>query len=434
MCAATQRAIGFRPREISTRINETVIAVHAEDAAFLWLLRDQAVDAPHYSLQDLADLDERVEAHLDGLRVAGEYGWELAQQELTSNEPGECFVAGVLAFGSADPERIEVVIAAVAEDPALQRGVISSLGWLPFEVVQQSLEDLLGGASAVHRRIGIAGHLAHRRDPGVALLSALEDRDVALRVRALEAVGELGRVDLMPRLRAALGDVEEACVEAAAWSAVRLQSRDPETLRTVRRLADAGGPHAERLLLLAVRCLDLESAEAWLRELFDSGRLRLAARAAAAIGRVRAIPDLLSLMGLPEQARVAGEAFSMITGIDLAYEDLDGEESEAFHAGPTESPEDDDVAMDPDEDLPWPAVAVVEDTWEARKHTFDPDLRYLCGRPINVPSLHEVLWVGRQRERAAAALELALLEPSRPLFETRAPGRRQKEILRTWRS
>jgi hypothetical protein len=53
----------------------TIIEQHAEEAAFLWLLRDAAVRAPHYSLKNLADLDNRVEAHLDGLRIAGLEGW-----------------------------------------------------------------------------------------------------------------------------------------------------------------------------------------------------------------------------------------------------------------------------------------------------------------------------------------------------------------------
>jgi hypothetical protein len=46
---------------------ESIVEQHAEEAAFLWLLRDAAVRAPHYSLKDLADIDERVEAHIDGL-------------------------------------------------------------------------------------------------------------------------------------------------------------------------------------------------------------------------------------------------------------------------------------------------------------------------------------------------------------------------------
>ena len=55
-------------------IIESIVTQHAEEAAFLWLLREGAVDAPHYSLKDLVEHDSRVEAHLDGLRVAGEAG------------------------------------------------------------------------------------------------------------------------------------------------------------------------------------------------------------------------------------------------------------------------------------------------------------------------------------------------------------------------
>jgi uncharacterized protein (TIGR02270 family) len=77
-----------------------IVSHHAEEAAFLWLLRSNATRAPHYGLKDLAKLDERVEAHLDGLRVAGEPGWELCKAALGNEEAGEVFAASVMAFES----------------------------------------------------------------------------------------------------------------------------------------------------------------------------------------------------------------------------------------------------------------------------------------------------------------------------------------------
>ena len=68
-------------------IIEDIIIQHAEDAAFLWLLRDAAVTQPHYDLDDLAELDNRVEAHLDGLRIAGDAGWEICWDALIYQEP-----------------------------------------------------------------------------------------------------------------------------------------------------------------------------------------------------------------------------------------------------------------------------------------------------------------------------------------------------------
>ncbi|GMV49639.1 MAG: hypothetical protein DYH04_11550 [Nitrospira sp. NTP2] len=59
-----------------------IIHQHAEEVAVLWLLRSNAIHAPHYALKDLAKVDERIEAHLNGLRIAGDAGWEICKVEL----------------------------------------------------------------------------------------------------------------------------------------------------------------------------------------------------------------------------------------------------------------------------------------------------------------------------------------------------------------
>ena len=78
----------FSASETSSVINE-IIEQHAEEAAFLWTMRDRAVHSPSYSLKDLSGLDERVEAHLDGLRVAGQFGWQACEQALDKEESGK---------------------------------------------------------------------------------------------------------------------------------------------------------------------------------------------------------------------------------------------------------------------------------------------------------------------------------------------------------
>ncbi|WP_339137049.1 MAG: hypothetical protein WGN25_03685 [Candidatus Electrothrix sp. GW3-4] len=183
---------------------EDIITQHAEDAAFLWLLRDSAVYEPHYDLKDLAELDNRVEAHLDGLRIAGDVGWEICKDALSYQEPGE--------------------------------------------------------------------------------------------------------------------------------------------------------------------------------------------------------------------------AFSIITGLDLAYEDLEGEWPEGFVAGPSEDPKDEDVDLDPDEDLPWPAPTLITQWWGANQGRFSIGTRYLAGQPIAADHLRQVLVTGFQRQRVAAAMELALLRPEQPLFAVQGTG------------
>ena len=51
------------------------------------------------------------------------------------------------------------------------------------------------------------------------------------------------------------------------------------------------------------------------------------------------------------------------------------------------------------------------------------------GKPITAEHCQHVLRSGFQRQRNAAALELALMRPDAPLFETRAPGFRQHHGL-----
>jgi len=63
-----------------------------------------------------------------------------------------------------------------------------------------------------------------------------------------------------------------------------------------------------------------------------------------AIGDPSVIPELIGQMENPELARAAGSAFSLITGADLSYEDLDGDAPESIRQYSSEVPEDDDLS------------------------------------------------------------------------------------------
>ena len=408
---------------------ESIVEQHAEEAAFLWILRDAAVQAPHYSLKDLADIDERVEAHIDGLRVAGDAGWSICADALAQEEPWEVFAAAILVFESGQDQRIKMVLDAAATDTELSRGLISALGWLRFDQVKEHIDQLLRSLTPELRRIGIAASAVHRQDPGSTLVDALNDEDTFLKARAIRAVGELGRIDLLSMLKNQLAAEDKDCQFWAGWSAVLLGDRG-EALEFLKTFATSESPFRESALNLTLRVMDNTSAQNWLKEMFQQPDwLRYTVIGAGVAGDPVHIPWIIEHMEVPELSRVAGEAFTMITGVDLAYEDLEGEWPEGFEAGPTEEPEDEDVEMDPDEDLPWPEPKLIAEWWAKNKAAFRNGTRYLLGQPISPEHLQEALRKGFQRQRAAAALELAILQPGRPLFEVRAPGFRQKQIL-----
>jgi len=407
---------------------ESVVTQHVEESAFLWSQRDQAIGAPHYSLKNLAKLDGRVEAHVDGLRIAGEPGWEICKEALGKEEAGEMFAAAVLAFESGEDSRIEAVLEVGAKSYELSRGLVSAFGWIPYDSISNILQRFLKDDSSFLQRLGVAGSAIHRQDPGALLGDFLESEDVLLRARALKAIGELRRQDFLRRVKVSFSSEDLAFRFWAGWAGALLGER--AALPILQQLALVPSPFQERACAFALRGLGVEAALEWHRELVARpGLHRLAVQGVGVIGDPVLLPWLFEQMTIPEVARVAGESFSMITGVDLAYDDLDGEWPEGFEAGPTEDPEDDNVQMDADEDLPWPNVELIQQWWHNHKQEFQNGTRCLCGPPMSIGSLNHVLRTGFQRQRKAAALELAIHQPGTPLFETRTPGFVQQKIL-----
>jgi uncharacterized protein (TIGR02270 family) len=236
-------------------------------------------------------------------------------------------------------------------------------------------------------------------------------------------------MDLVSRLLSSLSAEEENVRFSAAWSAALL-SADAQALNVLKTLSEGSGPHSEKSMQLLVRRLSLADAKAWQKKLSQNlPQRRSAIITAGAIGDPEFIPWLIDQMKILPLARPAGEAFTVITGVDLAYRDLERKPPEDFQSGPTEDPNDENVEMDPDDNLPWPEPALVQKWWQGNQGQFQSGVRHLLGKPMTPEWLKIVLRDGRQRQRAAAALELTIRQPGQPLFNVAATGFRQQQIL-----
>lgn len=418
------------------KIIPAVVSQHAEEASFLWLLRARAVTAPHYDLADLAKLDSRIDAHLDGLRIAGDAAWPLLAAPLEAGDAGDVFAAAVRALESGEPSRWQAVLAAVDADAERAPGLVSALGWLEWERVAAAAGALAQDVSPLRRAIGIAAAAVHRRDPGAPLRETLDAAergtggssggiDPWLAARAFKAVGELGLVDLRDKLRAGWRHDDRRARYWAAWASARLG--DGGAAGVLIEMARTPGLFRDEAAAMAMRVAGADDGPRWHAALVALGAscARQAAIAAGALGDPALVPWLIEQMRVDEIARVAGESFTAITGADLALLDLDRDQPEDFAAGPTEDPADEDVALDPDEDLPWPDASLVSAWWAEHAGSFRAGTRYLVGAPLSADHAAHVLRTGLQRHRSAAALTLALSSPDSPLFETRAPATRQ---------
>ena len=272
-----------------------IIDQHAEESSFLWLLRNAAVGEPHYRLADLAQLDERVEANLDGLRIAGERGWTTCSQAMGIGEPGEVFAAGVLAFEAKVPERMDAVLAAVVKSPELQSALCSALGWIDFALIADAANKMLGSDLAFLKRIALSAYAIHRQDPGPVLAKHILHDDPGVRSRALKAAGELGRLDLLPLALECLGDGDDKCRFYAAWSATLLG--DAAGLDILKTFVQDRSVYATRACDLVVRKMNPADALGWLNALArQEETITAAIQACGALGDPQAVEWLIGMM------------------------------------------------------------------------------------------------------------------------------------------
>lgn len=400
---------------------------YLEEVGFLWCRRNAALGAPNYSRVQFADLDERLDAHLGGLRVAEAEGWEMAEAALANAGPEDFFPATVLAIEAGD-KRLDEIVERASTLPQVAPGVIAALGWVDPKQLAGRVRSLIESSSPFQQMLGIATCAVHRRDPGVALTRAVESTAPAVRARALRAAGELGRLDLLPSLLAALSDGKQEARFRSAVSGVLLGDRT-HALDTLIGYAINAGPRQMRALQLTLRAADPERGHELLQQLTGPDAVRLRVIGSGLLGQGRYVPWLIEQMKSPVLARVAGEAFVNITGADVNLEQLEVLPPEGFEDGPTDDPADENVEVPEDLALPWLDVGRVTAWWERHRDRFEASGRYLLGQPLTRTACVAVLNDGFQRQRVGAAQHMALLDPGTPLFNTSAPAWRQERWL-----
>ncbi len=397
----------------------SVFEQHVIDAAFLWIQRSVAVYQPHYSSEALAQLEQRINRHLTGLLLQPELAWDVCEEALAFEEGGEIFVAAMVAFTRGDKEKIERAMRAGFANTGTFKGLVSALGWLPEEKRRLWVQKGLASNELDDNLLAIAtcGIIAH--DPEESLLRLLKrgerHPEHPLFTRCLRLIGELKRIDLAAIANKAATADNTDIRFWGVWSSILLGEHDyvlamePYILQT--------NPWQQKAIRLAFRVLPSDVADAWIaRLLHHPNQQRCGVTAIAANARPHLVQDLIATMKDKEQACVAGEAFSLLTGIDLKQQQL-------TRYPPQRDDERDDIDPDiefEDAKLPWPDADKIAVLWQQRAADFEGGHRYFLGQAINTAHLSDIVASGYQRQRHAAALELALLAPSCPLHNTRA--------------
>ena len=169
-----------------------VVQQHADDAAILASTRLTLVEAPHTSLDRLAEFDRRLAAHLAGLGLSGEESWAFCEAALENPSPGGVFTVTTRALIERDNARFGRTLALAKAVPDATTGLLSAFEWVERAQLQGIVASLLGERDGFRRMVGVATCAMHRVDPGLASGELLRDSDPAVRSRSLRAAGELG--------------------------------------------------------------------------------------------------------------------------------------------------------------------------------------------------------------------------------------------------
>ena len=305
-----------------TRYIAELLPRHAEDLAFLWGQRRDALQSRRHTLREFAEIGERIEAHAQGLLVPPAAAvTALLAPQLASDDRDEAFAAGYALLRRADSGLTRQVIAAFARaSGATLAGLRDAFSLAPFALFAGEMQAALDRArphTAAAAAVVLANHrVLHGQAPRLAELVEHEDPEVcgwAWRAAGLADARGDSPAHTRPYQHALAHPV--GWVRSAAWSAAAWTGQ-AQALPLLRHIAAQGDAVALRWLAVLGGPEDVPTLQRAALAIDDAdARCRLLAR----FGHPSALNALVRWMSEPDVALAAasGEAFERITGIDL---------------------------------------------------------------------------------------------------------------------
>lgn len=319
-----------------------VLDEHLDELGFLFGQWLGAQRDPDYTLRAVADLEERIRAHLQGVQVPGDKAWPHLLELLAGDDADLAFAAAYSLLHTSRPEHATAVVQSfAAAEEELLAALTTALAHGPLDPAALEQVRALLSAQPTARAAAAAEVLVLH---DALQLSAeqlryfLDDEDPRVRRAGWYLAALLG-VDLPPRAYAAgIRDADPAvliaALETGAWCGVAgvlpalrqfVEPATPEKLDALRVLAVLGTAEDTQRMQIAVADPALGSHRFALAGAFGSPALMPLVLAALAD------PD-------PAAAAAAGAAFTRMTGADIesntraAVPPEDGTEPDEFDA------------------------------------------------------------------------------------------------------
>jgi uncharacterized protein (TIGR02270 family) len=362
-------------RSSQRRLIPELLIVHAEELGFLWERRRRSINSPMTTVRDLSELSERIEAHTQGLLIAGDSLPDHLAAGLSATERDQVFASAYPLLRTGDSKIAQCVATAFGEAMAERlAGLRDALSLAGIAHIKPAMRHLLETGDAAHAAAAAAVLVSHKHlDPVPARLAALAaDADPEVATLAWQVVAALGNVEIpiertyVDAIKGQHAGVRDAAIGAAVWRGEFWVSG------VMRRLAEDGDPVGLNWFA-AIAGADAAPImqNALSRPIKGISRSRIAAR----YGNPALMPLILEEMSSDDAltASAAGEAFTRIAGIDVAGQRKtlpvrdDADEFEREFA----------------EDVWVPDVARAQQVWDQRRATWDKGVRWCRGCEIS---------------------------------------------------
>lgn len=407
-----------------------VVEEHLDEAEFLYEQWEACSTSAMFTREELTSGPEaRLEAHLDGLRVAGPPVLSRLISPIVDDESAEYarLVVSLLTLLSVGdwPANFQTVVSLLHNGESLQRRAAFQALLLSerTEVPRALAQGLDTSHLDVLRLLGYRGH-----DPGFERLRALANSDDVQQVAtALEVFALFGYPEARPIVDSLLKERPAVGLELQVARAATVLG-----LPAWRYCYDALGKRPD----LSAQLMQLLSCDEKLRFHHDVIRLldtspREALWTLGFIGTVESAEAVLPFIGSDDDkiARLAGEAFRAITGLDS--------EDDSLHRDPTEPtaeqtlPDfegddlDADLGDDPIDDLPLPQASKYEEYWSHNQANFETSVRYIGGVRQELNVLTDHLERVSTRRRHHLAFQIRVLSYGKTVVPTWLWGRQQ---------
>ncbi|WP_320534465.1 hypothetical protein [Robbsia andropogonis] len=403
---------------------------HADLLALGWRRRERRLRGAVWDFADLTVTDDRMDAALTSLVALGETAH--AKMLVDSAAPlrgGEMFALTLYALAINDAVMLERCAGLAAAVPGLLPPWLDAFEWAPASAwVRARIE-----AMPLSLRLHLAG-LRFRDFDGIVddVLACLPSQSAPSAAEICAALGMIracGRCDLaLAALRYV--DHETQAVRLAAAKTLLVLAPDEYTPMAGDLLWDLLGADEAEVRYETVQYLALlapDHATQRLDLLRRSDATRHYLLALGWLGRIDAVPVLMTYLDDAQTSRLAAASLTLLTGSDPLRDGWLGQPllRPTGDEGGTTMP-----SADPDVDLPWPARAAFAHWWRGASARFNDTQRYFAGMPITSESLVAVLTSGPLQWRTLAAVHFQKMTRG-SLFPTRLPAPSQRALFPT---